>query len=67
MRNEDTYKYLGMKQSQRIEHQTMKAELTKEFIKRVRLLARTSLNSKNLFKAIKIHMLARCLDILLEY
>ncbi|KAL1493695.1 hypothetical protein ABEB36_009390 [Hypothenemus hampei] len=52
MGKEDTYKYLGVKQTQRIVHGAMKAELTEEFRRRIRLLTKTKLNSKNLFKAI---------------
>ncbi|XP_050302196.1 uncharacterized protein LOC126740283 [Anthonomus grandis grandis] len=52
MGEHEIYKYLGMKQSQTIEQQTMKCELTNEFVKKVRQVLRTNLNSKNIFKAL---------------
>lgn len=41
MQETDTYKYFGLKQAQRIDHRTMKEELTNEFLKRVRQVLKT--------------------------
>lgn len=52
MREGEVYKYLGIKQARRIEHPAIKRELSSEFDRRLKLLLKTSLNSRNLFKAI---------------
>ena len=55
MEAQETYKYLGMKQAQRIEQQTMKQEFTKEFLSRIRRVLKSNLNSKNTFKALNTY------------
>lgn len=51
----EVYKYLGVKQARKIDHQAMKKELTTKFIKKVRRVLHTHLNSKNLFKALNTY------------
>lgn len=55
MQEGELYKYLGIKQARRIDHQTMKTELTNVFVKRVRQVLKTNLNSRNLFKALNTY------------
>ena len=55
MDEEESYKYLGMKQAQRIDHRTIKNEMTTRFFTRMRRLLKTNLNSRNLFKAINTY------------
>lgn len=52
MQKDETYKYLGFRQNTRIEHTKIKCHLTEEYKKRLSLLLKTKLNSKNLFRAI---------------
>ena len=54
MDEEESYKYLGMKQAQRIDHRTLRNEMT-TFFTRMRRLLKTNLNSRNLFKAINTY------------
>ena len=49
---ENTYKYLGMNESNGIQHSTMKEKIRKECIRRVRSIMKTELNSKNRITAI---------------
>lgn len=49
---DETYKYLGFQQNTRLDHTVIKKHLREEYQHRLRLLLRTNLNSKNLFKAI---------------
>lgn len=55
MTDADIYKYLGVKQARRIDHASVKNDLKIEFAKRVRLLFKTGLNSRNLMKAINTY------------
>ncbi|XP_050514746.1 uncharacterized protein LOC126889989 [Diabrotica virgifera virgifera] len=55
MGDNDMYKYLGVKQARKIDHKQMKTEITTEFIRRVKQLLRSQLNSKNLFKALNTY------------
>ena len=55
MEAQETYQYLGMKQAQQIEQQTMKQEFTKEFLSRIRRVLKFNLNSKNTFKALNTY------------
>ena len=48
----DVYKYLGYEQNRRTEHAKIKQNLRETFQKRVRKIAGTKLNSRNLTKAI---------------
>ena len=48
----DTYKYLGVAENTGISHQKMKETIRKEYTRRVRLIMRSQLNSKNKFTAI---------------
>ena len=49
---ENTYKYLGVNESNGIQHSTMKEKIRKECIRRVRSIMKTELNSKNRITAI---------------
>ena len=49
---ENTYKYLGVNESNGIQHSTMKENIRKECIRRVRSIMKTELNSKNRITAI---------------
>uniref|UniRef100_A0A6P7FTX2 Uncharacterized protein LOC114333960 n=1 Tax=Diabrotica virgifera virgifera TaxID=50390 RepID=A0A6P7FTX2_DIAVI len=55
MGENDMYKYLGVKQAQKIDHKQMKIEITTEFIRRVKQLLRSHINSRNLFKALNTY------------
>lgn len=46
------YKYLGISESQKFDHQGIKEELKKEYFKRVRKILKSQLNSKNKMTAI---------------
>ena len=49
---EDSYKYLGVNESDGIDHAKMKERIRKEYYRRVRLVLKTELNSKNRIEAI---------------
>ena len=49
---EETYKYLGVNEGDGINHASMKERVRKEYYRRVRLLLKTELNSKNRIQAI---------------
>ncbi|KAL0851472.1 hypothetical protein ABMA28_007269 [Loxostege sticticalis] len=51
----NTYKYLGIKQNKHINHTQIKQELKTEYLRRVNLICRKHLNSKNLFKALNTY------------
>ncbi|KAL0852393.1 hypothetical protein ABMA28_000587 [Loxostege sticticalis] len=51
----DTYKYLGIKQNKHINHTQIKQDLKTEYLRRVNLICRKHLNSKNLFKALNTY------------
>ena len=55
MDSENTYKYLGIKQNRSINHTEIKKELSAEYIRRVNILCKKKLNSKNLFKALNTY------------
>ena len=48
----DQYKYLGIAECAGISHKNMKEKLTKEYVRRIRLILKSQLNSKNKFSAI---------------
>ncbi|KAL1447680.1 hypothetical protein WDU94_000543, partial [Cyamophila willieti] len=48
----EIYKYLGMIQTKRIEQNRVKEQITKEYNRRLSMIAKTHLNSRNLSKAI---------------
>lgn len=50
--SENPYRYLGILQTNKVEHQKIKEVLTKEFEKRLRNTLKSRLNSNNLTKAI---------------
>ncbi|KAL0812006.1 hypothetical protein ABMA28_009402 [Loxostege sticticalis] len=52
MDSNDTYKYLGIHQAKGIQHIKIKKTLTQEYFRRVNLICKRQLYSKNLFKAI---------------
>ena len=49
---EDVYKYLGVDESDGIQHSKMKEKTRKEYNSRVRLILRTDLNGRNKVEAI---------------
>ena len=49
---EDVYKYLGVDESDGIQHSKMKEKIRKEYNRRVRLVLRTELNGRNKVEAI---------------
>ena len=55
MESGDTYKYLGVHQSNSINHIQIKKHLIMEFTKRVNAICKRQLHSKNLFKAINAY------------
>lgn len=52
----DVYKYLGVDENDDIDHKGMKSKITQEYYRRVRMVLRSKLNSKN--KIIAINTLA---------
>jgi len=50
---EKTYKYLGIEESEKVEHRMMKDRISKEYLKRVKLILRTELSARNKIEAIK--------------
>lgn len=52
---DETYKYLGVKQARCVDHATVKNELSTEFAGRIRQVLKTSLNSRNIIKAINTY------------
>ena len=48
----ESYKYLGISENTGISHNEMKTTLSREYIRRVRMVLRSQLNSKNKFEAI---------------
>ena len=49
---EDVYKYLGVDESDGIQHSKMKEKIRKEYNRRVRLILRTELNGRNKVEAV---------------
>ena len=49
---EETYKYLGVNEGDGINHSSMKEKVRKEYYRRIRLVMKTELNSKNRIEAI---------------
>lgn len=49
---ESSYKYLGVNEGDGIEHASMKEKIRKEYYRRIRLVLKTELNSKNRIEAI---------------
>ena len=49
---EDVYKYVGVDESDGIQHSKMKEKTRKEYNRRVRLILRTELNGRNKVEAI---------------
>ncbi|XP_078348127.1 uncharacterized protein LOC144633190 isoform X1 [Oculina patagonica] len=49
---ENTYKYLGVDESDGIQHAKMKEKVRKEYYRRVRMVLKTELNAANRFEAI---------------
>jgi hypothetical protein len=47
-----TYKYLGIEESDGIQHQQMKERLKKEYTRRLRIILKSELNAKNKITAI---------------
>jgi uncharacterized protein YbgA (DUF1722 family) len=52
MSENETYKYLGTGQNARITHKEIKDRVTKEYKERLNEILKTSLNSRNMIKAI---------------
>ena len=48
----DTYKYLGIAEGAGLSHTKMKQTIRKEYVRRVRMIMQTQLNSKNKFTAL---------------
>ena len=52
MNQKEGYKYLGVDESDGIQHSKMKEKIRKEYYRRVRLILRTELNERNKMEAI---------------
>ena len=52
LNQEEVYKYLGVDESDGIQHSKMKGKIRKEYYRRVRLILRTELNGRNKMEAI---------------
>ena len=50
--DETGYKYLGIIEGEEIKHQVMKEKIIKEYIKRLKVILKSKLNSGNTVKAI---------------
>lgn len=55
MEENETYKYLGFQQSTKMDHTTIKTQLTTQYERRLNQILKTHLNSKNLCKAINTY------------
>lgn len=55
MEPSETYRYLGIEQNRRTEHQVMKDEIVNKFTTRMKQILNTGLNSKNIVKAINVY------------
>ena len=53
LEQEHTYKYLGIEESEKIEHNLMKAKVKKEYRRRIKLILKSELNPRNKMQAIK--------------
>ena len=51
--HDNVYKYLGIEESDKIEHGKMKEKLSKEFMKRVKLILKSELHPKNKITALR--------------
>ena len=49
---EGVYKYLGIEESDKIEHTKMKAKIEKEYKRRLKMILKSELNSRNKIEAI---------------
>ena len=47
-----TYKYLGIEESEGIQHQQMKERLKQEYSRRLRIILKSELNARNKIKAV---------------
>lgn len=54
----ETYKYLGFHQSNKLDHTKIKQELKQQYVKRLKNLLKSYLNSNNLFKAINTYAIS---------
>ena len=52
LEQDSTYKYLGIEESEKIEHKLMKEKITKEYLKRVKLILKSELYARNKVEAI---------------
>ena len=52
LNQEGIYKYLGVDESDGIQHRKMKEKIRKEYLRRVRLILRTGLNGRNKIEAV---------------
>ena len=52
LNQEGTYKYLGVDESDGIQHSKMKEKIRKEYLRRVRLILRTELIGRNKMEAV---------------
>ena len=52
MNQEGIYKYLGVDESDGIQHSKMKYKIRKEYLRRVRLILRTDTNGRNKIEAV---------------
>jgi hypothetical protein len=57
MKEDEVYKYLGMKQQRTVEHGEIKRDLLDQCFSRTKNVLKTGLNSRNLCKAINTHAL----------
>ena len=55
LENDDSYKYLGILQNNKIIHEKSKDKAKKEFLNRVRMILKAELNAKNTTDAIKTY------------
>lgn len=55
MSSEDTYKYLGIAQSNKIDHTNIKKHLTDQYKQRLKTVLKTKLTAKNMVKAINTY------------
>ena len=56
--NEEGYKYLGIVELDRIKEKEMKERFTKEYMRRIKLILKSNLNSRNAISAINIWAVA---------
>ena len=52
LQEQETYKYLGLQQNNKLQHKIIKQQLKEKYTARLKAILNSKLNAKNIFKAI---------------